>query len=131
MSNKISGLLDTNILIDIMRGYGPALAWMSKDASFIFGLPVLVRIELLYGARNNTEMKKLVAFLSKYPIVHVEREDSEFAMTQFEKYHLSHQVEINDCFIGAMSFRLNVPVYTRNMRDFNVLDSVTAHTPYS
>jgi hypothetical protein len=44
-------LLDTDILIDVQRGHGPALAWFSQLAELPY-LPGYVVMELIQDARN-------------------------------------------------------------------------------
>jgi predicted nucleic acid-binding protein len=51
-------------------------------------------------------------------------------MNRFEAYYLSHQIEIIDCFIAAMSVRLNLPVYSRNTKDLGVFKDVVVIVPY-
>lgn len=51
-------------------------------------------------------------------------------MNRFEAYHLSHQIEIIDCYIAAMSARLSLPVYSRNAKDLSVFSDVTVVVPY-
>ncbi len=48
-TNSLSGLLDTNILIDIIRRYPPAIAWANANATQRFAIPSLVRMELVWA----------------------------------------------------------------------------------
>jgi predicted nucleic acid-binding protein len=49
------------------------------------------------------------------------RADMDWAMQQLERYRLSHGVEMNDCLIASVAHRLQVPLYTHNLRDMRVL----------
>ena len=42
-------------------------------------------------------------------------------MQQMERYRLSHGVGINDSLIAAVSYRLQVPLYTHNLKHMRVL----------
>jgi predicted nucleic acid-binding protein len=115
------GLIDANIVIDLMRQYPPALQWMNANPTLLLGIPVMVRFELVFGARNKNEYQKILKTIALYPVINLTETDSQWVMIQFEKFHLSHQIEIVDCFVGATAARLGLPIYTRNVRDFQVL----------
>ena len=52
-------LLDTDVMIDILRGYQPAIEWLTTAAEQEIGVPGLVVMELLQGCQNAREQKKL------------------------------------------------------------------------
>ncbi|MFN8372591.1 MAG: PIN domain-containing protein [Anaerolineae bacterium] len=127
----MNGLLDTNVFIDLLRSYPAALLWMQSNRLLTFGIPAIARMELVWGARDKVEMQRIVKLMNPFPVVHLNAADSVWALREFESYHLSHQVEIADCFIAAMRVRLQLPIYTRNLRDFKILPAVTVHVPYT
>jgi predicted nucleic acid-binding protein len=45
-------------------------------------------------------------------------------------FTLSHGVGIMDCLIASVSYRLQVPLYTRNLKHFTPLLGALAQTPY-
>ena len=47
--------------------------------------------------------------------------DQEWAMQQMELLRLSHGVSINDCLIASVAHRLQVPLYTHNLKHMQVL----------
>ena len=127
----LSALLDTNILIDVLRGYPPAIQWIQNNAPTRIGIPSFVRMEMVLGADNKTEQQRVIKLLKPFPLVYTTETDAQWAMEQFEIYHLSHQVEIIDCFIAATCARLHVPIYSHNIKDLSVFSGVTVFTPYS
>ena len=48
-------LLDTDVMIDILRGYPPAVAWLQGLGTSFLGLPGLVVMELLQGCQDKAE----------------------------------------------------------------------------
>jgi len=42
-------LLDTDVMIDVLRGYDPAVTWLQRLQYQEIGLPGLVAMELLQG----------------------------------------------------------------------------------
>lgn len=127
----MDGLIDTSNLIDILRGYPKAAAWMQSATGLELVVPSVVRMELGYGAKNKTEQTKAMRLCAIYAMAFPTAADAEWALRQFEAFHLSHQIEILDCFIAAMSMRLQLPIYTRNVKDFSILPDVTVHVPYT
>lgn len=124
------GLLDTNILVDILRRYGPATSWMQNNPNLVLAIPSIVRMEVVLGAQDRIDQEKVIKLLTPYPVIFPSEQDAQWAMAQFEIYHLSHQLEILDCFIAAMGVRLGLPIYSRNVQDLGVFKQVTLVTPY-
>lgn len=123
-------ILDTNILIDLLREYVPAQNWMQRNSSVSFAIPSLVRMELVWGARRREDQTKIIKLIKHLPIIFPDESDAQWAMEQFEIYHLSHQIEIIDCFIAAMSVRLKLHVYSRHAKDLSVFPGVSVVIPY-
>ncbi|MDX1995397.1 MAG: PIN domain-containing protein [bacterium] len=119
--NSIDGLLDTNILIDFMRGFPPAVAWMNANRNLRFVLHALVRMEMISGTKNGSEQASVEKLLSLFPILFPNEDDARWAMQQFEVVHLKSQIEIIDCLLAATSVRLNVAIYTRNVKHLRVV----------
>ncbi len=125
------GLIDTNIVIDMLRGYEPAITWMQNNKGSAFALPSLVRMEVVLGTRNKIEQENAIKLLALYPVVYSTVVDSQWAMTEFEKLHLSNQVEIMDCFIAAICNRTGLPIYSRNQKHLGIFSGVVVISPYT
>ena len=50
-------LLDTDVMVDILRGYEPSKEWLESAREV--GVPGLVVMELLQGCQNIKEQKQL------------------------------------------------------------------------
>ena len=61
-------LLDTDVMIDVLRGYDPAVTWLQCLQYQEIGLPGLVAMELLQGCPNIREQKRLEKNLSNFPL---------------------------------------------------------------
>lgn len=124
------GLLDTNILIDISRGYVPAISWMKNNSDLSLAIPSLVRMEMILGTQNKFDLQRVVATLDRFPITYPNEADAQWAMEQFEHVYLSHQIEIIDCFIAAIAIRLSLPLYTRNTKHLSIFKNLLLNVPY-
>ena len=114
----MDAFVDTSILIDIHRGHSSALIWLQAHQELRLGITPLVWMEILIGAENKLAQKRAVIFLSRFPIIYLTQEDQEWATRQFQMYRLSHNVGLVDCLIAAPAHRLQLPLYTRNLKHF-------------
>lgn len=59
-------LLDADILVDILRGYPPAVAWSSKLGAV--ELPGLVAMEVLQGCRSTKDQRRVQKKLRRFSL---------------------------------------------------------------
>jgi predicted nucleic acid-binding protein len=123
-------LLDSDVLIDFFRGSPQAADWMSANSDVVLGIPVIVLMELLQGARGAAEQASIRERLQAFSVQHLETGDSQRALEWFAAYRLRHGTGIMDCLIGAIAARLSVPFYTFNVRHFGPIAGVDARQPY-
>jgi tRNA(fMet)-specific endonuclease VapC len=123
-------VLDTDVLIEILRGDSRAGEWLASVESLVIGIPVIVWMEILVGARDKQEQRGFIEQLAGYTILHLESGDSERARQWFEQFHLSHGVSILDCLIAAIAIRLSKPFYTFNLKHFQVIPGLEVQAPY-
>ena len=123
-------VVDTDVLIEILRGDGRAGEWLASVESFLIGIPVIVWMEILVGARDKQEQRGMIGHLAGYTILHLESGDTERARQWFEQFHLSHGVGILDCLIAAIAIRLGKPFFTFNLKHFQVIPRLEVQAPY-
>jgi predicted nucleic acid-binding protein len=123
-------VLDTDVLIEIIRGDRRAQEWLASVESLVIGIPVIVWMEIMLGARDRQNQRVLTEQLARYPVLHIESGDSESARQWFEQFHLSHGVGILDCLIAAIAMRLRNPFYTFNLKHFQVISGLDVLASY-
>jgi len=123
-----SGLVDSNVLIDLLRGYQPAIAWIAEQNTL--AITQVVYLELLDGTQDRRGEQKALALLSDFEIVDLIASDYAWAIERMLKFHLSHNVESPDCLIAAPAARLGLPLYTHNLKHFAPLLGDLAQKPY-
>ena len=64
-------LVDTDIMIDLLRGYPPAVQWLTSLEDEQIVLPGFVAMELMQGCRNKIEQESLERKLMPYYAVRV------------------------------------------------------------
>ncbi len=126
----ISGIIDTNIVIDLLRGLPAAVEWYASLQPQQIAITPIVWFEVVQGANNSVEQRRSLRFLLRFPIEHATTDDTDWSMLQFTRYRLSHGVEYQDVMIAAVAARLQVPLYTRNVKHYTALPDVDEIVPY-
>jgi hypothetical protein len=123
-------LLDTDVMIDLLRQYPPAVAWLDSIGEEEIVLPGFVVMELIQGCRNKTEQEKVERELTVYSVAWPSPEKCDEALSVFACYHLSHGLGILDAMIGQMAVALNLPLYTFNQKHYTAIPGLKTAQPY-
>jgi hypothetical protein len=128
--SEIDGLVDTSVLVDLSRGKPQARQWAAQQGERVLGLHMLVSMELAEGVRDKEELARLDRMLERYALVILTPSDCLWAVEQHRKFWLSHNAGLLDTLIAATAVRLDVPLYTLNLKHFQPLPNVKAIHPY-
>ena len=123
-------LLDTDTMIDYLRGFEPAKEWLESAREQELGLPGLVVMELVQGCQNSREQNAVEKSLSRFSIYWAEPEQCEFALKRFAAYHLSHQLGLLDALIAATAIGVNAELATFNKKHYGVIKELKTIQPY-
>jgi predicted nucleic acid-binding protein len=61
-------LMDTDVMVDIHRGFPPAVAWLGSLRTAPVALPGLVAMELLQGCLNAADQRRIEAFTGRFTL---------------------------------------------------------------
>lgn len=112
-------LIDTDILIDASRKVDLAVDFIAaQERESVPGISLITKLELLAGCRNKRELQVAERFLRRFVAVGLDGRVGEFAVDLFRKYRLSHGLMIPDCLIAATALAWDVPLATKNRKDF-------------
>jgi hypothetical protein len=123
-------LLDTDVMVDIMRRYAPATVWLGSLNSATVGIPGLVAMELLQGCRNHTEQQRVESVLRPYKLYWPTSADCARAYTDYVAYHLSHGLSILDALIAETAVGIGVELATFNDKHYNIVNALKTVHPY-
>jgi len=123
-------LLDSDIMIDVLRGHAPALNWLASVSATSIGLPGLVAMELVAGCRNMAEQQTLQLRLAGFSIHWPSPADCYRAYVDFGNFRLSHNLGILDALIGHTAIGLGEPLATFNIKHFRVVSGLATLQPY-
>ena len=98
--------IDTDVMVDVLRRYDPAIEWLDSLGSEVVGLPGLVAMELLQGCRDREEEQQVEGILRPYKLYWPAPEDCARAFDDFSSYHLSHGLGILDALIAGTAVGL-------------------------
>jgi predicted nucleic acid-binding protein len=123
-------LLDTDVMVDILRGHPPAVAWLAGLGSAAVALPGLVAMELLQGCRNLAEQQRLELFLQRFALHWPTAADCQRAYLDFAAYHLSHNLGLLDVLIAHTALGLQEELATFNVKHYGVIAGLRTVQPY-
>lgn len=124
----VDALIDTSVLVDILRNHAPARDWLKQQVNL--SVSEIVWIELLQGARDKAAQQRALKLLRNFERIVPTPEDTNWAIEQLLRYNLSHNVGGIDCLIASVSYRLQAPLYTTNLKHFIPLLDALAQKPY-
>jgi predicted nucleic acid-binding protein len=125
----IMRLLDTDIMVDIQRGYQPALDWL-ESLDEAPGLPGFVVMELMEGCRDKQEMTGLRKQLEPFQVHWPTDSDANRALVTFSQARLSHNLGVLDALIAECVIGLQASLCTFNMKHFKAITSLRTEQPY-
>ncbi|MCG8350610.1 MAG: PIN domain-containing protein, partial [Chloroflexales bacterium] len=114
MTTKPKMLVDTDILIDVGRGVQEAITYVqTKEQAHRVAISTITYLELLVGAQNKQEQRKIERFLQRFSHVKVNEQISDVAIDLIRQYRLSHGLLLADALIAATALSLQVPLASK------------------
>ena len=124
-------LLDTDIMIDVLRKYPPAITWLASLGSTALMLPGLVVMKLIQGCRNRAEQDQVLQELGAYRVAWPSANACDHALQDFVYYELSHNLGLLDALIAHTAIELGAPLYTFNQKHYTAIPALTTIQPYT
>jgi predicted nucleic acid-binding protein len=124
-------LIDTDVLIEVLRGSRDAKAWLDSLQRGAFQIPGIVAMELVMGCRNQAELRQIRKFLDRFDVTWPDPAELASAYELLLSLHLSSGIGIPDCVLGAMAVARGARLYTFNLKHFKVIPGLDAQRPYS
>jgi predicted nucleic acid-binding protein len=110
-------LIDTDIVIDTLRGNSLAIAHIKINAHSLCFSAMTVA-EIYAGIKGKKEESEVERFFSIFPIIPVSSEIAREAGFFVRQYRSSHSVEIPDAIIAATCVSLNAELHTFNVKHY-------------
>ncbi len=116
-------LLDTNVLIELLKGHTPAIRFV-ESVTEPLAISSISAMELFYGALNKAEVRKLEKFVALFQLLHLDEKISLKAMVLIKTYAKSHNLDIPDGLIAATAIVHKIPLMTYNRKDFRFIEGL-------
>ena len=120
-------LLDTDVLIDFLRGQ-PQAVQLLEDTDCEFHVSAVSVAELYVGVRDGREREVLNQLVGVLRTIEISTEIAQQAGLWRREYGKSHGTGILDALIAACADALQIPLATLNVKHFPMLPNVSA--PY-
>jgi predicted nucleic acid-binding protein len=124
-------IVDTDVLVDCLRGTGPAKAWLQQLEKDPFAIPAVVAMELVMGCRDREDLERVQKFLGAFAIVWPEAAEFEAAYNLLLAHRLSSGLNIPDCLISAMALKREARLYTFNFKHSQAVSGLDVQQPYA
>jgi len=126
-----AGLTDTDILVDASRGVPTAVTFVANEiASGNLTVSIVTAMEMVQGCRNLAALVQLRQLLDRIYVVPIDGTISQTAYRLMDTFFLSHGLLIADALIAATALAHGLTLYTRNLRDFQMIPSLLLARPY-
>jgi hypothetical protein len=119
-------LVDSDILIDLSLGVKEALeSLLALESEFELMVSTVTVMELIVGCRNKSELRSVRRLLQRFEVGMIDERVSAEAVALLEQYRLSHGLLIPDALIAATARVRNIPLATKNQRDYRFIEGLT------
>lgn len=121
-------ICDTNIFISLFRNNSLTISELRAIGDQNILIPSISLMELYRGMENKKELKSMADKTKHYNVIHVNEAVSFKAVELVQTYKLSHNLQIPDAIIAAMSVVYRLPLYTYNKKDFKFISGIILHS---
>lgn len=122
--------VDTAILIDLLENYDLAVEWQQSRGAMIFAICPTIWMEVMSNATNLSAQQGAGKFLTQFEMIYPTEQDIQWAMRQLVAHQINHGVTHRDCMIASLCHRLQIPLYSRDLRPFAPLIPDFLRQPY-
>lgn len=125
----MDAVVDTTVVIHLLRRYKPALAWFNNDQ--LYSIASTTWLEVMEGTTSKTNQAQAKNILAQFEMIYPTTSDQKWAMEQLERFQFTHHIGKDDCLIASVAYRLQIPLCTHNLKDMSPLLGDLAIQPYA
>ncbi len=122
--------LDTDVMLDILKGHEPAVAWLESLEEDTFALSGYVIMELMMACRTQEEVDTLYEMLEPFWVVWPSEDTSNDAMLNFSQRHREQKLGLLDALIGEGALEHEGTLCTLNPSRYKAIEGLHAVEPY-
>ncbi len=125
-----AGIVDTTVILHYFRNYGNTRAWVDSQPVRL-SIVSVTWMEVMEGASSKANQTQCKNVLGKFDLFYPTSADQQWAMQQLEQFQFSHHIGKDDCMIASVAYRLQLPLYTHNLKDMAPMIGSLAVKPYA
>ena len=122
-------ILDSTVILHLFRKYQPAVTWFASDERY--WVTSVTWLEVMVGVPNKRAQGDTLNLLNRFETLYIAQTDQVWAMEKVTALRFSHSIGMNDALIAAVAWRMQVPLYTHNLKDMTPLIGTLAVKPYA
>jgi predicted nucleic acid-binding protein len=123
-------VLDTDVMVDIQRGFAPALEWF-RQLSEPPAITVITVLELLHGCRNLQEQETIGRVVARMPVLYLDEPACIRAVDYFRAFHLGHGLGVFDALIAAIVVTRGLTLCSFNEKHYRMIPDLQVVKPYT
>jgi len=116
-------LVDTDVLIDFLRGNDKAVKLIEKYSSLIILSPIVVA-ELYAGVKGDDELSVLNNFISFFRVVLIDAEIAKAGGLYRRDFGQSHGLGLADALLAATADKENAEIVTLNIKHYPMMKNL-------
>ena len=117
-------------MIDVLRQYPAAKAWLTHEADTAIVIHGVVAMEIINGSTDKADLRDNRSFLSRFTVVWPTSAEFEYAYWLLAEYRLMVGISIPDCLIAATAITRGWRLYTFNLKHYRHIDGLQVEVPY-
>jgi predicted nucleic acid-binding protein len=114
------GIVDTTVILHYFRKYAAAREWVDSQPIRLSVISI-TWMEVMEGVSNKANLEDSRRILDKFELLYPTASDQQWAMQQLERFQFSHHIGKDDCLIASVAYRMQLPLYTHNLKHMRVL----------
>jgi hypothetical protein len=124
-------LLDADVVIDLLRNYPPAIAWMEQHSGEQLAMPGYAAMELIQGCRNLRHLDETSIAMRRYRPIWPSAAACQLALTASGRLYLSYGIGILDLLNAYTAIELGVELHTFNIKHYCAIPMLRTVQPYT
>jgi predicted nucleic acid-binding protein len=125
--SNLRQLIDTNILIDFLRGHPDAVSFLAQTNRTSL-LSTITVAELYSGTKGEHELQQIELLVSHFNVISLTSAIAKKSGLLKKEYQASNSIGIADAVIAATALEHDAKLITLNLKDFPMIEEKEA--PY-
>lgn len=123
-------LVDTDIMVDVLRSHQPALNWIQSSVADDVAIPGFVLLELIEGCKDKAAQAQVLSLVSKVRVVWLSEEASDRAAALFMDHRLADGLGMIDALVAQTALETGAPLASFNRKHYACVPGLQVVEPY-